>query len=1276
MPVPADDQPGPGRRGRRRRNPSGPRGLRRPPIIDERTLERRRGLVPPVRYPDDLPVTARVDELVEAVRNHQVVIVAGETGSGKTTQLPKVCLQAGRGVAGMIGHTQPRRLAARTVAERIAEELDRPIGTVVGYTVRFTDQVSDDTLVKVMTDGILLAEIRRDPMLGRYDTIIVDEAHERSLNIDFLLGYLHRLLPQRPDLRVIITSATIDTERFARHFGRAPVVEVSGRSYPVEVRYRPPRPDEDGTPVDQVQAVCEAVAELRGEGPGDVLVFLSGEREIRDTAEALRASEPPGTEILPLYARLSSAEQHRVFSAHQGRRVVLATNVAETSLTVPGIRYVVDAGTARISRYSTRTKVQRLPIEPISQASANQRAGRCGRLGPGVCIRLYSEEDFADRPEFTDPEILRTNLASVILQMAAVGLGEVASFPFLDPPDRRAVRDGITLLEELGALESTDGEGGPRLTRIGRGLAQLPVDPRFARMVLEAGRLDCAHEVMIIAAALSIQDPRERPADKEQAAAEAHGRFRSPDSDFMSFVSLWHYLREAQRSLSSNQFRRLCRTEFLSYVRVREWHDVYSQLRSVAGDLGIRSSAAPAHPDQVHRALLTGLLSHIGMFDPVKKDYRGARNGRFWLWPGSGLARHPPRWVMVGELVETTRPWGRVAARIRPEWVEKAAPHLIRRTHGEPGWDPASGVVTVVERVHLFGLPIVAGRSVGLERIDREAARDIFLHRGLVEGDWDEVPDFFARNRQLIQSVEELGERTRRRDVAVDDETVWRFYDARVPTDVTSGPRFRRWWARAGKETPALLDLTWEDVAPDGTEVSPADYPDVWREGDFAAPLTYRFEPGADDDGVTAHVPLPLAERASGAGLDWQVPGFRVELVTALLRTLPKAVRRLVSPAPDHARRFTADRGPGGRLGDALAGYVTATAGVMVSPEDFDLAAVPPYLRVTVAVEDSRGRVLATGKDPAAVADLLRGHVRAAIARAAGHVERSGETAWVFGTLPRLVEPSVGGHRLAGYPALVDEGASVGVRVFATPEGQERAMWAGTVRLLLLLTVAPPARHLDRVLDRATKLALAHSPAGSAADVIRDCVAATVEALLAEEGGPVWDEERFAALRGSIASKLPERCAAVVRGAARVLSAASEIERRLDAIRAAALAEAVTDVSAQVAGLVAPGFVARAGVGRLADLERYLAAAGRRLDSLAASPARDAHRMRRLRNVEEAYETVVRRLPPERADEAAELRWMIEELRVTLFAQSLAGKGGASEERILRALAALGSPVG
>ena len=926
-----------------------------------------------VTYPPELPVSQRRDEIAAAIRDHQVVVVAGETGSGKTTQLPKICLDLGRGIDGVIGHTQPRRLAARTVADRIAEELKVPLGGAVGYTVRFTDRIGDSTRVRLMTDGILLAEIQRDRDLRRYDTLIIDEAHERSLNVDFILGYLKALLPRRPDLKVVITSATIDPQRFSEHFDGAPVVEVSGRTYPVEVRYRPvydPDDERGDDERDQVSAILDAVDELlteqTGAGGNDVLVFLSGEREIRDTADALRAHmarnrEP--VEILPLYARLSAAEQHRVFAPHGGRRVVLATNVAETSLTVPGIKYVVDPGTARISRYSHRLKVQRLPIESISQASANQRKGRCGRTSDGICIRLYSEDDFLARPEFTDPEILRTNLASVILAMTALGLGDMAKFPFLEPPDHRQVKDGVALLEELGAFDPAQREPAERLTAIGRTLARLPVDPRLGRMVIEADRNGCVPDVLVIAAALSIQDPRERPVDKQQAADTMHRRFADDRSDFLAYRNLWVHLQEQQKALSGNAFRRMCRTEFLHYLRIREWQDLVGQLRQVARSLGIATTGdvgAPGDdPTPVHVSLLPGLLSHVGLWEPEKREYAGARGARFAPWPGSALFKKPPRWVMAGELVETSRLWGRDLGRVEPEWVEPLAEHLVKRSYSEPHWSAKHGAVMAYEKVLLYGVPLVADRRVAYGRIDPELSRELFIRHALVQGEWRTHHRFFSANRELLEDVEDLEHRARRRDILVDDETLVDFYEQRVPAEVVSARHFDAWWKKARRETPDLL--TFDPamlVRDDAARVDADDYPDTWRQDDLSLALTYQFEPGSAADGVTVHVPLAVLNRLRPDGFDWQVPGLRLDLVTALVKSLPKDLRRHFVPAPDTARAVLSgieERAGERPLTDEMADALRRTAGVTVPRDAWGLERVPAHLRVTFRVEDETG---------------------------------------------------------------------------------------------------------------------------------------------------------------------------------------------------------------------------------------------------------------------------------------------------------------------------------
>jgi ATP-dependent helicase HrpA len=1243
-----------------------------------------------ITYPPQLPVSQRRDDIAAAIRDHQVVVVAGETGSGKTTQLPKICLDLGRGVDGVIGHTQPRRLAARTVADRIAEELNVPLGGAIGYTVRFTDRVGDGTRVRLMTDGILLAEIQRDRDLRRYDTLIIDEAHERSLNNDFILGYLKALLPRRPDLKVIITSATIDPQRFSEHFDDAPIVEVSGRTYPVEVRYRPVTDPEDDAldeDRDQVTAILDAVDELLTEQTGgdsnDILVFLSGEREIRDTADALRAHmarnrEP--TEILPLYARLSAAEQHRVFAPHGGRRVVLATNVAETSLTVPGIKYVVDPGTARISRYSHRLKVQRLPIEAVSQASANQRAGRCGRTSDGICIRLYSEEDFLARTEFTDPEILRTNLASVILAMTAIGLGDIAAFPFVEPPDHRQVKDGVALLEELGALDPTQTDPAKRLTSVGRTLAQLPVDPRLGRMVVEADRNGCVPDVLVVAAALSIQDPRERPADKQQAADTMHRRFADDRSDFLAYRNLWVHLQEQQKALSGNAFRRMCKTEFLHYLRIREWQDLVSQLRQVARSLGIATTGdvgAPGDdPKPVHVSLLAGLLSHVGLWDPDKREYAGARGARFAPWPGSALFKKPPRWVMAGELVETSRLWGRDLGRIEPEWAEPLAGHLVRRSYSEPHWSSKHGAVMAYEKVLLYGVPLVASRRVAYGGIDPELSRELFIRHALVQGEWRTHHRFFHDNRALLENVEDLEHRARRRDILVDDETLVDFYEERVPADVMSARHFDAWWKKASRQSPGLLTfdpamLVREDAGP----VDAEDYPDVWRQGDLEIPLTYQFEPGSAADGVTAHVPLAVLNRLTPGGFDWQVPGLRQDLVTALVKSLPKDRRRHLVPAPDTARAVLAsiaDRVGERPLTDEMADALRRSTGVLVPRDAWDLDRVPDHLRMTFRVEDETGSVLAEGKDLGALKERLAPTVRRTVSRAAASVERTGLTSWSFGDLPTTFETEHDGQPVKGFPALVDEGTSVAVRVLGTAAEQERETWRGT-RRLLTLTVPSPVKHIVGRLDNVSKLALGHNPHGSVPALLDDCVDAAIDALMSAHGGPVRDRAAFDRLRDAVRAGLPDTAYDTVVTAAAVLAVAHDVSARVSGSALPAVLPAYADVREQVARLVTPGFVARTGRARLSDLRRYLRAVQVRLDALPHGAARDQARLAEVQVVQDEVDAWLQQLPPARRDEPAvrAVPWMVEELRVSLFAQQVGTPQPVSAKRIYKAMDAL-----
>lgn len=1288
----------------------------------EAWIANRRNSVPAVTYPESLPVSVRRDDIAAAIAAHQVVIVAGETGSGKTTQLPKICLDLGRGVRGTIGHTQPRRLAARTVAERIAEELGSDLGAVVGYTVRFTAHATENTLVKLMTDGILLAEIQRDPLLRAYDTIIIDEAHERSLNIDFLLGYLKQLLPRRPDLKIVITSATIDPELFARHFAGpdgtpAPIVEVSGRSYPVEIRYRPLTVVVGDELVDRdpIDAVGEAVRELFASGDGDVLVFLSGEREIRDTADALRDLRLPRTEIVPLYARLSAAEQHRVFTAHTGRRVVLATNVAETSLTVPGIRYVIDPGTARISRYSVRTKVQRLPIEPISQASARQRAGRCGRVADGICIRLYSEDDFAARPAFTEPEILRTSLASVVLRMTALKLGDIAEFPFVEPPDPRSIRDGIALLTELGAI--TPGGGALTLTPVGRELAQLPVDPRMARMLVQGNREGCLAETLIIVSALSIQDVRERPTEHQQAADTKHARFTVDGSDFLAYLQLWSYLDQQRKTLSSSQFRRMCREEFLHWLRIREWQDLHGQLRSIAQDLSWNTKTTVLQGDMpfrevaadtptatpatgaagaaatIHRTLLAGMLSHIGVREAESREFLGARGAKFVIFPGSSLARKPPRWVMAAELVETSRLWGRMAGRIEPEWAEKLAGDLVKRTYSEPHWSSRRLAAMAYERVTLYGVPLVTRRPVDYARVDPVAARELFIRHALVGGEWQTRHEFFHRNRDLLADAAELEHRARRRDIIADDEELFAFYDARVPAEVVSARHFDTWWRKTAQKTPGLLDFSAATVvrdtaagelgvvhtsqtmpsAPGGPALAVLardSYPDMWRQGDLRLRLTYQFEPGTADDGVTVHIPLAQLAQVRNAGFDWLVPGMRTELAAALIKTLPKHLRRAVVPAPDFAAaamaELTARTEP---LRTGLARELTRLGSAPISAADFGVAALPDHLRMTFAAVDASGSVLARNKSLSALKDTLAKKVSQAVAHAVGDNERPPAREWTpetLGTLATVVHRDSGGQTVTGYPALAVTGNGVAVKVFSSAAAQEAAMQAGT-RELVCYALPVTARAVTAGLTTADRLALSQQPYPTTDEFIADCQRCAAGELIAAAGGPVRDPGAFAELVQRIRPDLFGRTAVIVRLTIPVLAAATACAGLLATV---ADSDIAADARTQLQGLVFPGFISDVGSLRLAELPRYLTALRLRLDALPASVPRDHAAMDILDRVTTALSQAVRGLPPARQRSAAviEVHWMIEELRVSLYAQQLGTRGTVSEKRVLRAI--------
>ncbi|AYF97284.1 ATP-dependent RNA helicase HrpA [Protaetiibacter intestinalis] len=1266
-------------------------------------------------YPPELPVSQAHDELARAIRDHQVVVVAGATGSGKTTQLPKICLELGRT---RIGHTQPRRIAARSVAERIASELGVELGGVVGYQVRFDDRTKSETAIKLMTDGVLLAELSRDRDLRAYDTIIIDEAHERSLTIDFLLGYLKQLLPRRPDLKVIVTSATIDPESFARHFADAagepaPVVEVSGRTYPVELRYRPlvaealtPDDDfvrEDDTPHppasgrargvsssrtetaeadggDVQQGIVDALVELGREEPGDVLVFLSGESEIRDAADVVAGRFGADTEVVPLYGRLSAADQHRVFDTKRRpgirRRVVLATNVAETSLTVPGIRYVVDAGTARISRYSPRAKVQRLPIEAISQASANQRSGRAGRTSPGIAIRLYSEEDFARRPEFTDPEVLRTGLAAVILQMLELRLGDIRAFPFLTPPDARGIADGLDLLAELGAVDAAQ-----RITRVGRDLARLPVDPRFARMLVEAKTHGVVREVAAIVAGLSIQDPRERPLEKRPQADAAHARFRDPGSDFVSLLNLWNHLEEKQQELSGNAFRRMCKAEYLNYLRVREWQDLYRQVTRAGKSVGLTVGAASTDADAIHRSVLAGLLSRLGLRDAEKKDYLGSRGQRFVIFPGSGLAKKQPNAVMAAELVETSRLFARTVAAIDPAWAEPIAGELAKRSHSEPHWSSKQGAALVWEKVTLYGVPIVPRRRAQLARIDAPLARELFIRHALVEGDWPHelqrsaLLDFDRANEKLRRELAEVEERTRRRDILTGDEAVYEFYERRIPDEVTDSRRFASWWKRTKAEQPELLTMSRAELLEDDDAGDAAGFPDEWVQGDARFRIRYRFEPGADDDGVTVVIPLAVLPRVAERGFDWLVPGLREDLVTALIKALPKQLRRHVVPAGDWARRLVGELPvlSDVPVGEAVAEVIRAAVHIPITASDIEWERVPAHLRMRFEVVDQRGKTLAAGRDLPALQARLAERARTDVAVKVAAVtpgrelERTGITSWDLGTIPEQVTATQGGSTIVGYPALVDAGAGVELKVFAT-RAEAHAAHPRGVRRLVALTLPSPLGYVQEQLTGPEKLVLATAPYPNTKALLDDVLLAVVDEL-AGDAAP-RDEAGFAALRERVSGGLMDALFRAAGLTARVLTGAKEADKAISRASSLAFMGPLADARGQLEALVHPGFVRITGLAQLARVPVYLAGIRHRAEKLADNPGRDRAWQTQVEEAVALYRAAGGTLPlaPTTPAHLVPVRWMLEELRLSLFAQHLGAAGPISVQRIRKAL--------
>ena len=1232
--------------------------------------------LPEVSYPP-LPVSDKKDDIKAAIANHQVVIVAGETGSGKTTQLPKICLELGRGVDGMIAHTQPRRLAARSVATRIAEELNTPLGEKVGFKIRFSDQVSERSYVKLMTDGMLLAEMQQDRYLNQYDTIIIDEAHERSLNIDFLLGYLRQLLDKRPDLKLIITSATIDPERFSKHFNNAPIIEVSGRTYPVEIRYHNPEDNDDD--IDQSDAIVNAVDELMREAPGDILVFLSGEREIRDTQDALSKQHYRNTEIVPLYARLSAAEQNRIFQSHSGRRIVLATNVAETSLTVPGIKYVIDPGFARISRYSARSKVQRLPIEPISQASANQRAGRCGRVSDGICIRLYSEEDYLGRPEFTDPEILRTNLASVILQMLALGLGDIEAFPFVQPPDSRNINDGFRLLEEIQAITKGKGkrQGKMQLTELGRQVARLPIDPRYARMVIEAQRTNALNEVMVIAAGLSIQDPRERPQEKRQQADEKHSEYTDKDSDFISLFNLWTAFREQQNALSQNQLRKWCKQQFINYLRMREWQDIVSQLKKSIAELGFGISKHTADYQSVHQAIASGLLSHLG-FKDKEREYMGSRNTRFLIFPGSGLSKSQPKWVMAAELVETSKLFARMVAKIDPTWIEPLAEHVVQRSYSEPHWSKKRGAVIAFEKVTLFGLPIVLKRAKVYSLIDPPICHELFLREALVAGNTKLNYRFLKENQALLEQADEFEQKTRRRDLIVDDEELVSFYAKRIPVEANNDAAFKKWFKQHGSES--QLTFTEQDVYRQQPAAGVANaFPDVWRQGNITLPLRYHFEPNAHDDGVTVVIPLPVLNQVEEVGFDWLVPGLRHDLIVGMIRTLPKRLRRNFVPAPNFAEACLADISETDKnsrpvsIVEAVSHKLRKMTGVTIDEEEWNLDQLDKHLKMHFAVVNDKGEDIATGDDLHQLKGQCAGQVKQTFEKAATpELERSDISEWDFDKLPETFVQKVGGFEVQAFPALVRKGGPHGDKVdIALIEEADKAatLHRQGVNVLIKNAMPSPLNYLQNKLPNKAKLGLYFNPFGQVKALIDDCIFAGIDALVNDycqtHDSDVRSKADFEACLDVVRANINDKVLDIAQRVEQGLTLAHQCQKQMKGNVPLNMINALGDCKAHLASLVFPGFVTELGEARLDDWNRYIKGLARRLEKLPIDPNKDRmHQVTVEKSIAE-WDKVCGKYPKGKVPaKLLDVRWMIEELRVSLFAQQLGTAYPISAKRI------------
>lgn len=1245
-----------------------------------------------IYYPEALPVSQNVEKISNAIKENQVVIIAGETGSGKTTQIPKICLQLGRGVEGMIGHTQPRRIAARTVATRIAEELNSAIGDVVGYKVRFTDKVSEKSYIKLMTDGILLAEMQNDRLLRQYDTLIIDEAHERSLNIDFILGYLKQILPKRPDLKVIITSATIDPERFAQHFSvtsndsskssqkeLSPIIEVSGRTFPVEMLYRPLNEmkgtsnAEQKDDVDVISGILHAVDELSHFGQGDILIFLNGEREIRDTAFALEKANLRHTQILPLFSRLTVQEQNRIFQPHSGRNIVLATNVAETSLTVPGIKYVIDPGTARISRYSYRTKVQRLPIEAISQASANQRAGRCGRVSEGVCIRLYSEDDYLNRPEFTDPEILRTNLATVILQMLALDLGDISDFPFVQPPDNRNINDGVRLLEELNAVGSKKANQTSALTKTGRLLAKFPVDPRLAKMILTAIDLGCIEQVFIVVAALSIQDPRERPFEKQQASDEKHNRFKDKQSDFISFLNLWAYVNEQQKALTNNQFRKLCQKEFLSYIRIREWQDIYSQLKLALKDINVAMSSVIVDEentqaqDVVHQAILSGLLSHIGQQDE-NREFKGARGSKFFIFPGSAVAKKPPKWLMAAELVETSRLFGRMVSKIDPLWIEPMAEHLLNRNYSEPHWEKKQGAVMGFEQLSLYGMIIVSKRKIQFNKIEPDTCREIFIREALVNGDSTIRESFYQRNIDLVKEVEKLEQKARRKDFLIDEEQLYSFYSEKLPENIICQRSFVAWWKKTKLTQPKLLNFTREFLLNEDSKIiTKTEYPDIWQQGNLTFALSYHFTPGDIDDGVSVHIPLGILNQVQALGFDWQIPALRYELIIALIKGLPKALRRNFVPAPNYADAcMAAIVQDENTLQHAVAKQLLRMTGVRLDEESWVGIELPIHLQMNFKIVNEKGKVVEQGRNLALLQDKLKGKVKASIQKVADKgIERTNINAWDFDHLPSNYQKKVANLTIKAFPAVVDKKQSVAIELFEHEILAQQAMLTGVARLILL-NIPSPIKYLQQKLPNKAKLGLYFNPFGSISDLLNDCILASCQYLVKEQSSMPRDEKSFKACMDHVRAEIADTVLHLAIRVEQVLQLSHEINKKLKGNVPLNVIQSHGDIKQHLQNLVFKGFITQSGYQRMSDIERYLKAMQRRMEKLPIDPNQDRLKMIEVEKIETHFAQVKAKVKQDLAvlAEVNDVHWMIEELKVSLYAQNLKTPYPISVKRI------------